>query len=155
MLLSIKFNINVAKYQECVILRTEWLNKHVEPSRLIAPVKGFLEEKGLSTKEVPHKGRHRIEAFLANIDSVPFVVVEIYGDMDRIVVDFLPWGKNERTARTMLFSSIVTLFGGGVFVREDLKRKEFMETVENHFWDFLDNHVLELASRNDVLTSQR
>jgi hypothetical protein len=55
----------------------------------------------------------------------------------------------------MLFSSIVTLFGGGVFVREDLKRKEFMETVENHFWDFLDNHVLELASRNDVLTSQR
>ena len=136
-------------------MRTEWLNKHVEPSRLIAPVKGFLEEKGLSTKEVPHKGRHRIEAFLANIDSVPFVVVEIYGDMDRIVVDFFPWGRNERTARTMLFSSIVTLLGGGVFVREDLKRKEFMETVENHFWDFLDNHVLELASRNDVLTSQR
>ena len=136
----------MAEYQERVIVRTEWLNKHVEPSRLIAPVKGFFEEKGLSTKETLFKSRHRIEAFLANIDSVPFVVVEIYGDMDRIVVDFLPWGRNERTARTMLFSSIVTLLGGGVFVREDLKRKELMETVENQFWDFLDRHVLELKS---------
>ena len=127
-------------------MRTEWLNKHVEPSRLIAPVKGFFEEKGLSTKEALFKGRHRIEAFLANIDSLPFVVVEIYGDMDRIVVGFLPWGRNERTARTMLFSSIVTLLGGGAFVREDLKRRELMETVENQFWDFLDRHVLELTS---------
>ena len=127
-------------------MRTEWLNKHVEPSRLIAPVKGFFEGKGLSAKEVLFKGRHRIEAFLPNIESVPFVVVEIYGDMDRIVVDFFPWGKNERTAQTMLSSSIVTLLGGGIFVREDLKRKELMEIVENQFWDFLDRQVLELTS---------
>jgi hypothetical protein len=129
-----------------VVVRTEWLNKHVEPSRLIVFVRGFFEEKGLSTKETFSRGRHRVEAFLADFGSMPFVIVEIYGDLDRIVVDFLPWGRNERTGRTMLISSILTLLGGGVFVRQDLKRRESMEMVENQFWDFLDRQLLELTS---------
>jgi len=127
-------------------MRTEWLNKHVEPLRLCGPVKDFFRARGLNTRETFSKGKHRIEAFVADVDSVPFIVVEIYGDLSRIVVDFLLWGKNERTGWTMLFSSILTLLGGGVLVRQDLKRKELMEEVEDQFWDFLDKHFLELAS---------
>lgn len=124
-------------------MRTEWLNKHVEPSRLCGPIKGFFEGKGLSTKETFWRRRHRVEAFLADSVSAPFAVVEIYGDLNRIVVDFLPWGKNERTSRTMLLSSILPIFGGGILVRQDLKREELMEEVENQFWAFLDRYLLE------------
>jgi hypothetical protein len=127
-------------------MRTEWLNKHVEPSRVCGTVKDFFEGRGLSTREVVSKGKHRVEAFFADAVSVPFVVVEIYGDLSRIVVDFLPWGKNEGIARTMLLSSILTLFGGGILIRQDLKRRELMEAIENEFWDFLDKRLLELAS---------
>jgi len=109
-------------------------------------VKGFFEERGLSSKETVSKGKHRIEAFLAGADSMPFAIVEISGDPSRIVVDFSPWGKNERTAQTMLVSSILTLLGGGVLVRQGLRKKELMEKVENQFWDFLDSRVLELTS---------
>lgn len=128
-----------------VSVRTEWLNKHIEPSRLCDPTKGFFEERGLSTKERISKGKHRIEAFLAGAESMPFAIVEIYGNPSRIIVDFFPWGKNEGTAQTMLVSSVLTLLGGGVLVRQGLKRKELMEQVENQFWDFLDSRVLELT----------
>lgn len=131
---------------KCVMLRTEWLNRHIEPSRLCGPVKIFFEDRGLTTKETLIKSRHHMEAFLPDLSSVPLVVVEIFGDLNRLIIDFLPWGRNERTARTMLFSSFLTLFGGGVFVRQDLKRKELMEGVENQFWDFLDRCVSDLAS---------
>jgi hypothetical protein len=130
----------------CLSMRTEWLNRNLEPSRLCSSVEDFFEGRGFSTKETFSKGKHRIKASLADIDSVPFVVVEIYGDLSRIVVDFLPWGKKERAASTTLFSSILTLFGGGVLVRQDLKRKELMGEVEDQFWDFLDKQLLELAS---------
>jgi hypothetical protein len=124
-------------------LRTEWLNKHVEPSTLCGPIKGFFEEKGLKTKETLSGDRHRVEAFFSYSPPVPFVVVEIHGDPERIVVDFLPWGKNERTAWTMLRSSVLTLFGGGVLVQKDLRNKELMQQVENQFWGFLDRYLLE------------
>lgn len=127
-------------------MRTEWLNKHIEPSRLCDPVKGFFKERDLSTKETVSKGKHRIEAFLAGADSMPLAIVEIYGDQSRIVVDFSPWGKNERTAQTMLVSSVLTLLGGGVLVRQGLRKKELMEKIENQFWDFLDSRVSELTS---------
>ena len=127
-------------------MRTEWLNKNVEPSRLCSSVEDFFKGRGLSTKKTFSKGKNRIEAFLADADSVPFVIVEIYGDLGRIIVDFLPWGKKELTAWTTLFSSVLTLFGGGVLVRQDLKRKELMEEVEDQLCDFLDRRLLELAS---------
>jgi hypothetical protein len=126
-------------------MRTEWLNKRVEPSRLCGPVQDFFRSRGLSTKEAFSTGKHRIEAFLADVDSMPFVVVDIWGDLNKLIVDFLPWGKKERMARTMLLSSIFSPFGGGVLVRQDLKRGELMGKVENEFWDFLDKCVLEMT----------
>jgi hypothetical protein len=117
------------------------LDKHVELSRLCGAVKGFFESEGLSAKETFSKGKHRVEASF--LGSGLFAAVEIQGSSNRIVVDFLPWGRNERTTRTMLLSSIITVFGGGVLVRQDLKRKESMENVENQFWAFLDRYILE------------
>lgn len=127
-------------------MRTEWLDKHIEPSRLCDPVRGFFERRGLKTRETLSEGKHRIEVFPVDAVSMLFVVVEICGDSNRIAVDFLPWGKHERTAQQMLTSSVTAILGGGVLVRQDLKKKELMEQVENQFWDFLDNHVLELSS---------
>ena len=126
-------------------MKTEWLDKHVEPSRLSAPVKDFFELKGLKTKEAVIKGKHRIEVFLSETVTAPFVIVEIYGNMNRIVVDFLPWGRDERTAKNMLSSSILTILGGGILVRQDLKRKELMERVESEFWASLDKFISEQA----------
>jgi hypothetical protein len=124
-------------------LRTEWHEKHIEPSRLCGPVESFFEKRGFSTKETFAKGRHRIEAFLSHFGSEPFALVELYGDQNKIVVDFLPWGKDERKARMMLSSSILTMLGGGILVQQGMKRRELMEKVEDQFWAFLDEYMLE------------
>jgi len=131
---------------KCVSLRSEWVDKHVEPSKLYGPIKNFFEAKGLKTKETSIKDKHRVETFLSESTSAPFAVVEIYGDSNRIVVDFLPWGKDERTtATTMLSSSLLTIFGGGILVREAMKKRKLMEDVENEFWAFLDAYLREQA----------
>jgi hypothetical protein len=125
-------------------LRSEWLDKHVEPSRLYGPVKNFFEEKGLHVKDTSVKDKHRVEVFFSDSAPALFAVVEIYGDPNRIVVDFLPWGRNEQTTGSaMLSSSILTIFGGGILVREALKKSKLMQDVENEFWAFLDRYLLE------------
>jgi hypothetical protein len=124
-------------------LRTEWLDKHVEPSRLCGPIKDFFKAEGFNIKETFTRGKHRVEALFSDSVTPPFAVVEIYGDTNRIVVDFLPWGRDERTARNMLSSSILTILGGGILVRQGLKRKELMEKVENRFWASLDRFISE------------
>jgi hypothetical protein len=134
----------IALTNECVYLRSEWLDKHVEPSKLYGPIRSFFEEKGLLVKEASVKAKHRVEVFISDSASALFAVVEIYGDPDRIVVDFLPWGRNEKTTGSaMLSSSILTIFGGGILVREALKKSKLMQDVENEFWAFLDGYVLE------------
>ena len=131
-------------FSERVSLRSEWLDKHVEPSKLYGPIKEFFEVKGLNTKETSIKNKHRVEVFLSESASAPFAIVEIYGDPNRIIVDFLPWGRHERTTgTTMLSSSILTIFGGGILVREDLKKRKLMEDVENEFWAVLDAYLVE------------
>jgi hypothetical protein len=127
----------------CVCLRTEWLEKHIEPSRLCGPIESFFEKMGFSSKETFAKDKHHIEVFLSEFGSGLFAVVEVYGDQNRIVVDFLPWGKDERKARMALSFSILTMLGGGILVQQDLKRRELMEKVESQFWAFLDGYILE------------
>jgi hypothetical protein len=124
-------------------LRTEWLDKHVEPSRLCGPIEDFFKAEGFTIKETFTGSKHRVEALFSDSVTAPFAVVEIYGDPNRIVVDFLPWGRDERTARNLLSSSILTILGGGILVRQDLKRKELMEKVENQFWASLDRFISE------------
>jgi hypothetical protein len=124
-------------------LRTEWLDKNVEPSTLCGPIESFFQKMGFSSKEKFVKGKHRIEVFLSDFGNRVFAVVEVYGDPNRIVVDFLPWGKDERDARMMLSSSILTILGGGILVQQDLKRKDLMEKVESQFWAFLDAYILD------------
>lgn len=127
-----------------VSLRSEWLDKHVEPSRLYGQIRNFFEAKGLYAKETSAKGKHRVEVFLSESVSAVFAVVEVYGNPNRIVVDFLPWGKEERTTGTaMLSSSILTIFGGGILVREELKKRKLMQDVESEFWAFLDAYLRE------------
>jgi hypothetical protein len=74
---------------------------------------------------------------MGDVDSVRFAVVEVHRD-DGIVVDYFPWGKDERTSFASFFSQILTLFGGGILVKHDLKRKELADKIEKEFWDFLD-----------------
>jgi len=82
--------------------------------------------------------------FISESASARFAIVEIYGDPNRLVVDFLPWGRHERTTgTTMLSSSILTIFGGGILVREDLKKRKLMEDVEKEFWAVLDAYIIE------------
>ena len=134
----------IPQFNERVSLRSEWLDKHVEPSKLYGPVKDFFEKKGLSVKEASVKDKHRVEVFLSAYGSRNFAVVEIYGDPNRIVVDFLPWGKEEQTTGTaMLSSSILTILGGGILVREALKKRKLMQDVEDEFWAFIDKYLLE------------
>jgi hypothetical protein len=127
-------------------LRTEWLDKRVEPSKLYAPVKDFFNERGLTIEETFSEKKYCIAAFLPHFGSMPFVVVEIHGDLHTLVVDFLPWGRKERKVHNMLLSWILAPFGGGILVRQDLRKEELMEKVENQFWDFMNKRVLELAS---------
>lgn len=118
-------------------MRTEWPNKHVELSRICCAVNGFFKEKGFSTQECSSDGGYQITAFMGDVDSVRFAVVEIHRD-DGIVVDYFPWGKDERASFASFFSQILTLFGGGILVKHDLKRKELADKIEKEFWDFLD-----------------
>jgi hypothetical protein len=124
-------------------LQTEWLEKNVEPSSLCKPIESFFAKKGFECTESFKKGKYRIEIFFSEIHSALFAVVEVYCDKSRIVVDFLPWGKDERKAGMMLSSSFLSMLGGGILVQQEMKRRELIEAVEKQFWAFLDEYMLE------------
>jgi hypothetical protein len=115
----------------------------VEPSTLCRPIESFFEKHGFRCMESFTKGKNRIEIFFSEIHHVLFAVVEVYGDKNKIILDFLPWGKDERKAGIMLSSSLLAMLGGGILVQQEMKRRELMETVEKQFWAFLDEYLLE------------
>jgi hypothetical protein len=140
----IKILIDYPEAIKSMYMKTKWVDKHAESSWVSDLVKRFFKQKGLCTKEYELKHGNHIVAFAENMPSIPFAAVEFHIDTHDIVVEFLPWGKKERAAASSLMASTLPLLGGGMFVHQDLEKREFMEKVEREFWDFLDRNFSEL-----------
>jgi hypothetical protein len=126
-------------------MRTKWVGKRVDLSMVLGLVEEFFAGKGLRTKEYSVKSGCRVVAFAENLASAPLAAVEVHSDFDDLVIDYLPWGKRERVANTSLLGSVLPLLGAGVFVYQDLKKREAVEKIENEFWDFLETRFSELG----------
>jgi hypothetical protein len=66
------------------------------------------------------------------------VQVSVTGVPDDFTVDF----ASEKESRlSLLAGPLATMFGGGVFVLDRLKRREFYEKLEADFWFFVETIV--------------
>jgi len=128
-----------------VPMRTKLVGKHVDPSLVAGIVNEFFAGKGLHTREYNVKRGYRVVAFIENHASMLLAVVEVHSDFECIIVDYFPWGKKYGMAKTSLLGSVLPLLGAGIFVYEDLKKREAAERIENEFWGFLETRVSELG----------
>jgi hypothetical protein len=101
-------------------------------------MKEFFKQKGFFAEESSSNDGYRVVAFIHDVNSSPFAVVEVHRNLNEIVMDYFPWGQREQPSLTSFFSSVLTLFGAGILVKHDLKKKELAEKIENEFWAFLD-----------------
>jgi hypothetical protein len=101
-------------------------------------VSKFLKDKGFEIVVENAGNNYKIMGFLRVGDKKRGVWINISGAPNDVLVDFL---SNEEGKLSLLAGPLATMFGGGVFVLDRLKRQEFYEKLEAEFWLFLEEII--------------
>jgi hypothetical protein len=101
-------------------------------------VSKFLKDKGFEIVVENAGNNYKIMGFLRVGDKKRGVWINISGAPNDVLVDFL---GNKEGKLSLLAGPLVTMFGGGVFVLDRLKRQEFYEKLEAEFWLFLEEII--------------
>jgi tRNA1(Val) A37 N6-methylase TrmN6 len=119
-------------------LQTRWVGKNVDLEELSRHVSQFLKDKGFEIVVENAENSHRIMGFLRVGDKRRGVWINVNGAPNDVLVDF---SSNKEGKLSLLAGPLVTMFGGGVFVLDRLKRQEFYEKLEAEFWLFLEEII--------------
>ena len=119
-------------------MQTRSLGKNVSLEGLSERVSQFLRDKGFETVVESVENSYKIMGFLRVGDKKRGVRININGAPNDVVVDFL---SDKEGKLSLLAGPLVTMFGGGVFVLDRLRRQEFYEKLEAEFWLFLEEII--------------
>ena len=119
-------------------MQTRWVGKNVDLEELSRHVSQFLKDEGFEIAVENAENSHRIMGFLRVGDKKRGVWINVSGAPNDVLVDFL---SNKEGKLSLLAGPLVTMFGGGVFVLDRLKRQEFYEKLEAEFWLFLEEII--------------
>jgi hypothetical protein len=119
-------------------LQTRWVGKDVNLEEISEHVFKFLKGKGFESVLENAGNTRKITGFLRVGEKKFSVSINIFGSPDDVTVDF----SSEKESRlSVLAGPLVTMFGGGVFVLDRLKRQDFYEKLEVEFWLFLEEFI--------------
>lgn len=130
-------------------MRNHWIGKNVNLKMLSSHVEVFFKDRGFLTKTEELLEGYRILAEPSN-PGVPYksIDVEIIGKLNDLVIEFRV-GKRSRLSTPI--RSLVTLFGGGGFILQELKSQEALEKLEKEFWTFVGELVAGLGKTSKSL----
>jgi hypothetical protein len=119
-------------------MRTKWVRRNVDFEALSRHIAEFFKSKGFETIVEKSQGKYKVVGVLRVDKKMRSSYVTISQDADGFVVEFI----GEKGGRFLpLLTPLATMFGGGVFVLDSLKSREFYEALETEFWAFMDEAV--------------
>ncbi len=125
-------------------MRYRWSNRHTDPNLLVSVVRGFFSGKGFDETRKMEKSKHGIVLlFVTKFEgSVHNVKIVIRSFEHGFEIDF---ESGEDLGSLGKMSSFTTILGGGILVRERLRKADprFMERLENEFWDYIETRIEE------------
>jgi hypothetical protein len=119
-------------------MQTRWIDKGVDLEKLGESVTQFFKDRGFETVVDHVQSAYKIVGSMRVGDALRMIQVSVTGVPDDFRVDF----ASEKESRlSLLAGPLATMFGGGVFVLDRLRRREFYEKLEADFWFFVETIV--------------
>jgi hypothetical protein len=130
-------------------MKARWVDKNVDLEQLSRRLEQFFKDQGFETTIERCKAGCTISGHLRVGRQFRSFLVSITGSPKDLTVEFLA----EKEGRlSLLAGPLITMFGGGVFMLDRLKRREFYEKLESGFWLFTEELVDYLAKKTDSST---
>jgi hypothetical protein len=119
-------------------MKKRWNNKNVDLDALSKRVEEFYLNQGLQMT-VEHAQDIYFMNGIKRVEKKTLVFsVKINGSSNDFSIEF----SGSRTGRgIVLFSPLVTMFGGGALILDRLKVEGFYEALERDFWTFVEEAV--------------
>jgi hypothetical protein len=124
-------------------VKTQWLKKNVDLSRLNEPVEAFLKREGF--KVSMREDRERVEFFAAkkHEEKTFTIIVTIEGEPSNFTIELE--GKNVSESAYM-FTNLLSLFGLGGLLAKKVDLLSVYRAIEDKFFAFMDDVVEQLAN---------
>jgi len=117
-------------------MQKRWAGRNVNLDLLCRRIETYLENERFHVAEMEVADGRRIVGVSRQIEDLPVkIVVKVLGPSDDFSVEFLREEDKAARLRTV-FGSLLTLFGGGFLLLQDLKRKEVLDRLEKFERDF-------------------
>jgi hypothetical protein len=130
-------------------MKARWVDKNVDLEQLSRRLEQFFKDQGFETTAERSTAGCAISGHLRVENRFRSFLVNITGNPEDLTVEFL---AEKEGKLSLLVGPLATMFGGGVFVLDRLKRREFYEKLESGFWLFTEELVDYLAKKTDSST---
>mgnify|MGYP001117268651 CR=1 FL=1 len=123
-------------------MQHRWVGKKVDLDTLSKRIGEFYEHKGFKTTIESSKDGYKVIGVLRVGDKLRMSSANIRGNPNDFTVEF---SDNKGGGFSILLGPFVTLLGGGVFVLDRLRSREFYEKLEGDFWISVEQAVEQLT----------
>lgn len=129
-------------------MKDQWRGSNVDLTKLTESIKQYFTESQFETTEEKIQNGYKIEAATEKILNVQLkILVNIYGEPNDFTIEFMTDQQRKGfLSSSMVFSYIMTIIGGGVFFRSEMKLRESLDRLEKQFWEHVDKQVAELTN---------
>jgi len=127
-------------------MRDRLTGKQVNLDALVETLKEFFDPGSFTTIVKSESHKYRIVALPktgSNLCDRMEVLIE--GGPDDFTVEF---GESENYSRKFIFfGSLMSILGGGAFLKKGLRSQEELDKLENDFWIFFDAKIAAMEKK--------
>jgi len=123
----------------------KWKNKNVPLKRIVEIVFRFFNERNFGIKIIEAKnGYHIIALPRIGCNVTEKIKIRVLGHPNEFKIEF-DAGSSSRSL--VLLGNVLSLLGGGVFVKKSLENLENLEKLEREFWIYVERILNDITSK--------
>ncbi|MEM3697917.1 MAG: hypothetical protein QXQ94_10580 [Candidatus Bathyarchaeia archaeon] len=123
-------------------MQIQCIKKKINLELLAKFTETFFKEKGFKTKLEQTKKSFTISCITHHEGKPRIMTVKIMGKPDDFIIEL----TNPTPRNLQLLQSVLTLFGWGFLILNELKSQEFYKKIEEEFLTFIDKTIENLAN---------
>ena len=124
-------------------VKTQWLEKNVDLSRLNEPVERFLKREGFEVSMREDEQKVEFFAVKEHEEKPITIIITIEGEPSNFIIETK--GK-EVSESAYMFTHFLSLFGLGGLLAKRIDLLSVYRAIEDKFFAFMDDVVEQLAS---------
>jgi len=123
----------------------KWKNKNVPLKRIVEVVFRFFNERNFGIKIIEAKNGYYIIALpRIGCNVTEKIKIRVLGHPNEFKIEF-DAGSSSRSL--VLLGNVLSLLGGGVFVKKSLENLENLEKLEREFWIYVERILNDITSK--------